>query len=125
MAFPHQQSGKDHERKEDEPGRRCVLWKLFKRTVEISVYRNGDDDVNPAKNRTRRDICSHGQVSFSTAALFEPGDNVFQVAHELLPAVLSTLVVGLLIGTEASLLHAHMGTGIGRCQRKRDDALRA
>lgn len=52
MAFPHQQSREDHEREEDIPRRVGVLWKLFKRTVDISVYRNSDDDVNPAKNRT-------------------------------------------------------------------------
>ena len=61
MAFPHQQSRKDHERKEDKPGGACVQWKLFERTVDISVYRNAEDDVNPAKNRTGGDICSHSQ----------------------------------------------------------------
>src|ERR1700733_4321625 len=52
MAFPHQQPGKDHKRKEDKPSRVGVLRQLFKRTVDISKNRNADDDVNPAKNQT-------------------------------------------------------------------------
>src|SRR5580658_9735034 len=57
--------------------------------------------------------------------LFEPGDNSFQAIDDLLPAVLRALIVGLLIGTEAGLLHAHVSTRIGWCQRKRDDGLDA
>jgi len=29
-----------------------MVWKLFKRTINITEYRNAEDDVNPAKNRT-------------------------------------------------------------------------
>lgn len=52
MAFPHPQSRKDHYRKEDKPSCGSVVWKFFKRTINITEYRNGEDDVNPAKNRT-------------------------------------------------------------------------
>ncbi len=51
MAFPHPQSRKDHYRKEDKPSCGSVVWKFFKRTIDIAEYRNGKDDVNPAKNR--------------------------------------------------------------------------
>ena len=40
-----------------------------------------------------------------------------------MPAVLSALVILLLIGTEAGLLHAHMSPCNGRCQRKCGHAL--
>ena len=53
MAFPHPQSREDHDRNEDEPGLEGVVGKFVKRTVNIADYRNGKDDVNPAKNRTR------------------------------------------------------------------------
>ena len=125
MAFPHQQSREDHEREEDITGGKCVQWNLVKRTVDISVYRDRNDDVNPAKNRTYGEICSHGQVSFSIRELIEPCDNSFQATDELLPAPLSALVGGLLIGTEAGLLYAQMSTRIGRRQRKCDDAPKA
>src|SRR5216684_4091122 len=52
MAFPHPKSRKDHYRYEDKPSSGGVVWDLFKRTINITDYRNGKDDVNPAKNRT-------------------------------------------------------------------------
>src|SRR3989442_9483023 len=52
VAFPHPQSRKDHYRKEDKPSCGGVVWKFFKRTINIAEYRNAKDDVNPAKNRT-------------------------------------------------------------------------
>ena len=52
MAFPHPQSRKDHYRKEDKPSCGGIVWKSFKRTIDITKYRNAKDDVNPAKNRT-------------------------------------------------------------------------
>jgi hypothetical protein len=52
MAFPHPKSGKDHYRKEDEPNSGGILWYFFKRTINITDYRNANNDVNPAKNRT-------------------------------------------------------------------------
>ena len=52
MAFPHPQSRKDHYRKKDKPSCGGVVWNLFKRTINITDYRNAKDDVNPAKKRT-------------------------------------------------------------------------
>jgi hypothetical protein len=52
MAFPHPQSRKDHYRKEDEPSCGGVVGKSFKRTIDVTEYRNAKDDVDPAKNRT-------------------------------------------------------------------------
>src|SRR6266704_6998402 len=52
MASPHPQSRKDHYRKEDKPRCGSVVWKFFKRTINITEYRNAKDDVDPAKNRT-------------------------------------------------------------------------
>src|SRR5258708_5210314 len=51
MAFPHPQS-QNHCRKEDIPGWGSVIWKFFKRAIDITEYRNAKDDVNPANNRT-------------------------------------------------------------------------
>ncbi len=52
MAFPHPQARKNHYRKKDKPSSGCIVWKFFKRTINVAEYRNGKDDVNPAKNRT-------------------------------------------------------------------------
>src|SRR5437868_5041513 len=52
MAFPHPKSRKDHYRNEYIPRRESVLRNVLKRTIDIANYRNGKDDVNPAKNRT-------------------------------------------------------------------------
>jgi len=51
MAFPHPQSRKNHDRKEDIPSWRGIAWKFFKRTIDITDDRNGKDEVNPSKNR--------------------------------------------------------------------------
>ena len=52
MAFSHPQSRKEHYRNDDKPNPVGVLRKFFKRTINITEYRNAKDDVNPAKNRT-------------------------------------------------------------------------
>ena len=52
MAFPHPKSRKDDDRNEDKPSSEGVVVKLVKRTINITEYRNAEDDVNPAKNRT-------------------------------------------------------------------------
>src|SRR6266487_2001484 len=52
MAFPHPKSRKEHYRNDDKPNTGGVLWNFFKRTINITEYRNATDDVNPAKNRT-------------------------------------------------------------------------
>src|ERR1700675_3113755 len=46
MAFPHPQSRKDHYRKEEIPSWGRIAWKLFKRTIDITEYRNAKDDVH-------------------------------------------------------------------------------
>src|SRR5690348_4532053 len=52
MAFPHPQSRKHNQRKSDIPNNGSVIWKLFKRTINVTDYRNGEDEVNPANYRT-------------------------------------------------------------------------
>src|SRR6266487_2497928 len=52
MAFPHPQSRKDNYRHEDKPSSGRVVWDLFKRTINITEYRNAKDNVNPANDRT-------------------------------------------------------------------------
>ena len=52
MAFPHPKSRKYHYWKGDKPSCGGVVWKPFKRAIDITEYRNAEDDVNPAKNRT-------------------------------------------------------------------------
>jgi hypothetical protein len=52
MTFPHSKFRKDHYRKEDKPNSGGVVWKFFKRTINITEYRNAKDDVNRAGNRT-------------------------------------------------------------------------
>src|SRR5579864_2267505 len=56
MAFPHPQARKDRDRNEHKPSRGGVVWNFVKRTVDIAEYRNAEDEVNPAKNRTFGDI---------------------------------------------------------------------
>jgi hypothetical protein len=51
MAFPHPKSRSDKYRNEDEPSSGRVVWNFFKWTINISEYRNTEDEVNPAKNR--------------------------------------------------------------------------
>src|SRR6266550_8071014 len=52
MAFPHPKSRKEHYRYDDKPNTGGVFWNFFKRTIDITEYRNAKDDVNPANNRT-------------------------------------------------------------------------
>jgi hypothetical protein len=61
MAFPHPQSRKDKYRNEDKPSGWGVVWNLVKRTINVTDYRNAQDDVNPASNRTFGGI-THMQV---------------------------------------------------------------
>src|SRR5579872_856900 len=51
VAFPHPKARKDKYRNEDKPGSGRVVWNLVKRTVNITSYRDGKNNVNPAKNR--------------------------------------------------------------------------
>jgi hypothetical protein len=59
MAFPHPKTGKDDYWNCDKPNNGGVVRKLLKRTVNVTDYWNGKDDVNPAKDRTFNDITTH------------------------------------------------------------------
>src|SRR5208337_5468962 len=48
-------------------------------------------------------------------------DHSFQVADKLLPAVARALIGGVLVGTEARVLHTHKRSAFGRDQRPFDD----
>src|SRR5450755_387270 len=56
MAFPHPQSRKEHHGNDDKPNTGGVLWNFFKRTINITKYRNAKYDVDPANHRTLGDI---------------------------------------------------------------------
>src|SRR5262249_4548172 len=72
MAFPHPQSRKNNHRKSDIPNDRGIIWKLFEGTINVTHYRNAEDDVNPAKNRT------FGGFSHSSPFLREFAAHTFQ-----------------------------------------------
>src|SRR6185437_3320659 len=38
---------------------RGIIWKLSKRTINVTDYRNGKDEVNPAKDRTFHGVVNH------------------------------------------------------------------
>ena len=52
MAFPHPKSRKRNYRKGDKPNNGSVVWKFFKGTINVTDYRNAEDDVDRAKDRT-------------------------------------------------------------------------
>jgi hypothetical protein len=52
MAFPHPKSRKGNYWNGDIPNNGSVVWKFLKRTINITDYRNGEDEVNPAKYGT-------------------------------------------------------------------------
>ncbi len=62
MAFSHPKPGKDEDRNGYKPNHRRVVWKLFKRTINVTNYRNAEDEVNPANNRAIGAII-HDRVS--------------------------------------------------------------
>src|SRR5262249_20880309 len=68
MALPHPQARQHHDRKEDEPGRCCVVRQDVKRAVDIAGDRNGADDVNPADDHALGGI-SHDEYSLLWPAL--------------------------------------------------------
>jgi hypothetical protein len=59
MAFPHPKSRKDKYRNEDKPSSGGVVWNFFKRTINITEYRNAKNEVNRTNNRTFRGITHH------------------------------------------------------------------
>ena len=50
MAFPHPQSRKDHDGKEDKARWESVVGQFFKRTIDVAEYRNAEDEVNAAND---------------------------------------------------------------------------
>jgi len=50
MALPHPKSRKDDYRKGNISNHRGVIGKFFIRTINITNYRNTEDDVDRAKN---------------------------------------------------------------------------
>jgi len=66
MAVPHPKSRKDNYRKEDKPNSGGVVWKFFKRTINVTEYRNAKDNVNPAQSRTFGGIIHNWFVNLNT-----------------------------------------------------------
>jgi len=52
MAFPHPKSRKENSRNDHIPNNWRIVWKFFERTINVTNYRNSEEDVNPAKGRT-------------------------------------------------------------------------
>src|SRR4029453_10634491 len=52
MAFPHPKSRKRNYWNRDIPNNRSAVGKFLKRTINITDYRNREDEVNPAKYGT-------------------------------------------------------------------------
>ncbi len=74
MALPHPQSRKDKYRNEDKPDSGSKVWNFFKRTINISEYRNAKDDVNPTDDRPFRCI-THRLIPCRrefAASIFQP-----------------------------------------------------
>src|SRR5882724_6722681 len=80
VAFPHPQSRKDHYRKEDKPSCGGIVRKLFKRTIDITEYRNAEDEVNPAKNRTLGALV-HDWCNPPRFMSFEPPETAAEKLH--------------------------------------------
>ena len=74
MALPHPKSGSGEDRKEDEPNRWGVVRDLFKRTINVTNYRNGEDKMNPAKDGTFGGLANHlfPFLSEFAACIFQP-----------------------------------------------------
>jgi hypothetical protein len=78
MAFPHPKSRNRNYWNRDIPNNGSIVWKFLKRTINITDYRNGEDEVNPTKYRTFGGFshdwfvnlaASPGQASFGRLAL--------------------------------------------------------
>ena len=54
-----QKARKDNDREGDIPDNGGVIRKLLERTINITEYRNAEDHVNPAKDRTFGSITHH------------------------------------------------------------------
>ena len=75
MTLPHPKSRNGNYRKGDIPNDWGVIWKLFKRTINIPDYRNGEDEVNPAINRTFGGFLHDWFVNLSSGTV-NPGINL-------------------------------------------------
>ncbi len=51
MAFPHPKSCQDNNRKGNKPNNWRVIREFFERTINVTGYRDGKDNVDPAENR--------------------------------------------------------------------------
>src|ERR1043166_6480792 len=58
-ACIHPQSRKHHDRNEDIPNTVSVLLNFRSRTINVTEDRNGNDNVNPAQNRTLSSRTDH------------------------------------------------------------------
>src|SRR5436190_3886418 len=80
MAFPHPQSRKGNYRKGDKPNNGGVVWKLFEGTINVTDYRNAEDDVNRAENRTfggvSHSIPFHREFAAHTFQPLPPGFSI-------------------------------------------------
>lgn len=52
LAFPHQKSCQDNDRKVEISKKRGVWLNHLRRTINITDQREAEENVNPAKNRT-------------------------------------------------------------------------
>jgi hypothetical protein len=59
MALPHPKSRKDKGRNEDKPNSGGIVRDFFKGTINIAEYRNAEEEVNPANNRTLEGTANH------------------------------------------------------------------
>lgn len=63
MAFPHPKSGENNYGKEEKPNRGGVVGNFFKRTVDVTQYRDTKYEVNPTKDRTFGGVVHDERVS--------------------------------------------------------------
>src|SRR5882757_4594307 len=80
MAFPHPQSRKHNYRKSYITNNGGIVRKLFKGTINVTDYRNGEDDVNRAENRTfggvSHSIPFHREFAAHTFQSLPPGFSI-------------------------------------------------
>lgn len=128
MPFPHQQSGQNHEWKEDIPCRWRVKRKLVKRAIDIAVDGDRQDNVDPAKNGAHLLVLlflGDGPGHVARTGLIELCHNIFEVGRELIPGISRAAIGVVLVGTEARMLHAQVSPGTARSQRESNYSFRA
>jgi hypothetical protein len=108
MAFPHPQSRKENRRKGDIADDGSVIGKVFERAVNISDYRDAEDDVDPAQNRTFDGVAHNWFVKLSGLVretlqapareffrLLQPGLDLFLAKTQFLEGMEVNCVVSL------------------------------